>query len=63
MQVVPEGATEKFLQTRRADQERALALLRKDPGLQELQVMQAPLFDLEVRGLAALKYFGDQIWK
>ena len=62
-QVVPETATEKFLETRRADQERALKLLNADPGLSELQVMLAPLFDLEVRGVPALRYFGDQIWK
>mmetsp|Transcript_4879 Transcript_4879/g.13611 ORF Transcript_4879/g.13611 Transcript_4879/m.13611 type:complete len:760 (+) Transcript_4879:198-2477(+) len=62
-QVVPESATERFLEARRKDQERALQTLRGDPGLNTLQVSLAPLFDLEVRGLAALRYFGDQVWK
>lgn len=52
-----------FLNTRRKDQERALQMLASDPGLAQLQLMRAPLFDLEVRGLPALQYFGDQIWK
>jgi len=62
-QVIPDSATMAFLNTRRKDQEKALAMLAADPGLGQLQLMQAPLFDLEVRGLPALQYFGDQIWK
>lgn len=62
-QVIPESATSAFLITRRKDQERALKMLASDPGLSKLQLMRAPLFDLEVRGLPALQYFGDQIWK
>ena len=27
------------------------------------QVVEAPLFDLEVRGIPALQYFGQQVWK
>jgi len=63
LQVIPDSATMAFLNTRRKDQEKALAMLAADPGLGQLQLMQAPLFDLEVRGLPALQYFGDQIWK
>ena len=37
------------LQTRRADQQRALERLRADPELGQLQLIEAPLFDLEVR--------------
>jgi len=62
-QIVPDNAGDKFLKTRRADQQRALQILRQDPELGSLQVMLAPLFDLEVRGLAALQYFADQIWR
>ena len=29
----------------------------------ELQVTEAPLVDLEVRGVPALQYFGSQVWK
>lgn len=37
------------MQTRRADQQRALERLRADPELGRLQLIEAPLFDLEVR--------------
>ncbi|MEW5306530.1 MAG: hypothetical protein WDW36_008988 [Sanguina aurantia] len=62
-QVVQAGATEKFLASRRADQQRALAGLRSDPGLAELQLITGPLCDLEVRGVPALTYFGNVVWK
>jgi arsenite-transporting ATPase len=61
-QVVAPEATEKFLQRRRADQRRALELLRHDPELARLQVIEAPLLDLEVRGAPALQYFGGIVW-
>jgi hypothetical protein len=47
---------------RRGDQQRAITLLRADAGLQSLHVIEAPLLDLEVQGVPALKYFGDQVW-
>ena len=28
----------------------------------ELDIIQAPLFDLEVRGVPALQYFGSKVW-
>lgn len=56
-------ATEQFMQSRRKDQQRAMAMLRADPGLQSLNVVEAPLLDLEVRGVPALRYFGQQVWK
>jgi arsenite/tail-anchored protein-transporting ATPase len=49
MQVVSQSASDKFLAARRADQQRALAHLREDPGLAGLQLITGPLFDLEVR--------------
>jgi arsenite-transporting ATPase len=57
------SATEKFLAQRRADQQRALVRLRADPGLASLQVIEGPLFDLEVRGVPALQYFGSVVWR
>ncbi|KAF5827661.1 anion-transporting ATPase-domain-containing protein [Dunaliella salina] len=62
-QVLQDNATEKLLATRRADQQRALSHMREDPGLKELQVIQGPLIDLEVRGVPALMYYGSQVWK
>ena len=32
------------------------------PACRELDVMEAPLFDLEVRGVPALQYFGSRVW-
>lgn len=62
-QVVPANAGAQFLSRRRQDQQRALVHLREDPGLASLQVMTAPLVDLEVRGVAGLQYFGNIVWK
>ncbi len=96
-QVIQESATQGFLAQRRRDQQRALQLLREDPGLRhapaparapragaaamphrlhllsaalgcarggrELQLTEAPLVDLEVRGVPALQYFGNQVWQ
>ncbi|CAL8465589.1 g5125 [Coccomyxa elongata] len=61
-QVLKEDATEKFMATRRREQQRALQKLREDAGLGELDIIEAPLFDLEVRGVPALQYFGGQVW-
>jgi arsenite-transporting ATPase len=62
--VVREEAGEKFLAAKIADQQRALQDVRSDnPGLGELQLITAPLFDLEVRGVPALQYFGSVVWK
>lgn len=62
-QVLNPDVTEVFLKTRRRDQQRALERLYADPQLRSLQVIEAPLFDLEVRGIPALQYFGQQVWK
>jgi anion-transporting ArsA/GET3 family ATPase len=62
-QVVAEGATQQLLKMRRQDQQRAMQLLRDDPGLAGLQLVEGPLLDLEVRGLPALQYFGGVVWK
>lgn len=45
------------------DQQRALQLVRSDPELSHLQVIEAPLFDVEIRGVPALKFMGDVVWK
>ncbi|KAG2424744.1 hypothetical protein HYH02_015126, partial [Chlamydomonas schloesseri] len=65
-QVVQANATDKFLAARRADQARALHHLEEDKGpdgLASLQLIKAPLCDLEVRGVPALQYFGNVVWK
>jgi arsenite-transporting ATPase len=44
------------------DQRKAMEMLDIDSGLRTLKRIEAPLFDLEIRGVPALKYFGDQVW-
>jgi arsenite-transporting ATPase len=62
-QVLQPGARAAFMETRRRDQQRALWGLREDEELGKLQVIEAPLFDLEVRGVPALLYFGARVWR
>lgn len=53
----------RFCDTKRKDQQRARQLIRDDTqGLSSLQQVEAPLFDLEIRGVPALRFFGDQVW-
>jgi arsenite-transporting ATPase len=63
VQVLLPNVTDSFLKTRQRDQQHAMERLREDPELQQLQVIEAPLLDLEVRGVPALQYFGQQVWK
>ncbi|CAN0916437.1 ATPase GET3B [Linum grandiflorum] len=53
----------KFCAMRRKDQTRALDMIEKDPGLSGLKMIKAPLFDAEIRGVPALKFMGDMVWK
>ena len=60
---VDDSATESFMKNRRQDQQRALKFLQEDAQLKELNVIQAPLLDLDVMGLPALQYFGSLVWQ
>ena len=62
-QVVGPDAGERYLAMKLKDQERALELISGDPGLGGLRRLQAPYLDLEVRGVPALRYFGDVLWR
>jgi len=42
---------------------RALDIVQNDPELSSLLMIQAPLIDVEIRGVPALKFLGDIIWK
>jgi len=42
---------------------RALDLIQNDTELSSLLMIQAPLVDVEIRGVPALKFLGDIIWK
>jgi arsenite-transporting ATPase len=42
---------------------RALDMIQNDPELSSLTLIQGPLVDVEIRGVPALKFLGDIIWK
>ncbi|KAK4761242.1 hypothetical protein SAY87_006135 [Trapa incisa] len=63
-QVLPPSASDcKFCAMKRKDQMRALEIIQNDPELAGLNMIQAPLVDVEIRGVPALKFMGDIIWK
>ena len=61
-QVLSDGAGEAFIKARVRDQDRALALMDADPRIASLPHGRAPMLDLEVRGVPALRYFADVAW-
>lgn len=42
---------------------RSLDMIQSDPELSSLMVTQAPLVDVEIRGVPALQFLGDIVWK
>ncbi|KAG8494926.1 hypothetical protein CXB51_012397 [Gossypium anomalum] len=53
----------KFCTTKRKDQMRAIDMIRNDPELANLRIIEADLVDLEIRGVPALKFMGDIVWR
>ena len=45
------------------DQKRAMDMVAEDVNLKTLEIVQAPLLDLEIRGVPALKFMGDLVWR
>ncbi|KAK9995841.1 hypothetical protein SO802_020527 [Lithocarpus litseifolius] len=63
-QILPPSASDcKFCAMKRKDQSRALDMIRDDTELSSLELIQAPLVDVELRGVPALKFLGDVIGK
>ncbi|XVE99288.1 hypothetical protein REPUB_Repub03eG0185600 [Reevesia pubescens] len=63
-QILPPSASDcKFCAVKRKDQMRALEMIHDDPELSNLRLIQSPLVDMEIRGVPALKFMGDIIWK
>ncbi|KAI3843234.1 hypothetical protein MKW92_010466 [Papaver armeniacum] len=63
-QVLPASASDcKFCAMKRKDQKRALDMIEKDPELSGLRLVQAPLVDVEIRGVPALTFMGGIVWK
>ncbi|XP_074358214.1 ATPase GET3B-like isoform X2 [Apium graveolens] len=61
-QVLPPSASDcKFCAMKRKT--RALDLIETDPELSALTVVKAPLVDIEIRGIPALQFLGDMLWK
>ena len=42
---------------------RAIETIHNDSELAGLRLCQAPLLDMEIRGVPALKYMGDMLWR
>ncbi|CAK9867498.1 unnamed protein product [Sphagnum jensenii] len=62
-QILPPSSSDcKFCAIKRKDQKRAMDMVAQDPNLRALQVIESPLFDLEIRGVPALKFMGDIVW-
>ena len=51
-----------FCTVKAKDQRRAMEMLDEDAGLRTLQRIEAPLFDMEIRGVPALQFMGGQVW-
>ncbi|KAJ0704523.1 putative arsenite-transporting ATPase [Helianthus annuus] len=63
-QILPPSATDcKFCSMKRKDQMRALDMIRSDPELGSLVLTEAPLVDVEIRGIPALQFMGNMVWK
>nr|KJB73536.1 hypothetical protein B456_011G238300 [Gossypium raimondii] len=61
-QILPPSAFDcKFCAVKR--KMRALDMIRNDPELSSLKLIQSPLVDMEIRGVPALKFMGDFVWK
>ncbi|XP_010939486.1 ATPase GET3B isoform X1 [Elaeis guineensis] len=63
-QILPPPASDcKFCAMKRKDQMHALEMIQNDPELKGLKQIQAPLVDVEIRGVPALRFMGEMIWK
>ncbi|KAG1342505.1 ATPase ARSA1 [Cocos nucifera] len=63
-QILPPSASDcKFCAMKRKDQMRALEMIQNDPELMSLKQIQAPLVDVEIRGVPALRFMGEIVWK
>ncbi|KAH9703828.1 ATPase get3b [Citrus sinensis] len=63
-QIIPPSASDcKFCAMKRKDQMRALEMIKSDSELSSLMLIEAPLVDVEIRGVPALRFMGDIIWK
>ncbi|GFR49978.1 hypothetical protein Agub_g12120 [Astrephomene gubernaculifera] len=62
-QVVGPAQGDAYLRLKMRDQVAALEMVAADPGIRPLRKVIAPMVDVEVRGVPALAYFGNVVWK
>ncbi|XP_047316194.1 ATPase GET3B-like [Impatiens glandulifera] len=63
-QILPPSTSDcKFCAVKRKDQMRALDIIKKDSELSDLNLIEAPLIDMEIRGVPALQFLGDIVWR
>ncbi|CAL5068201.1 unnamed protein product [Urochloa decumbens] len=63
-QVQPPSASDcRFCAAKRREQARAFSAIREDSELGGLKLVQAPLLDVEVKGVPALRFLSDSVWK
>lgn len=62
-QILDEKTSESFFKNQYNDQQKALAFLKSNNSLGGLDILESPVFELEIRGVAALQYFGDVVWR
>ncbi|XP_058729768.1 ATPase GET3B-like [Vicia villosa] len=62
-QVLPPTSDCKFCSMKIKDQMRAIETIHNDSELSGLTLFQAPLVDMEIRGVPALKFMGDKLWR
>ncbi|KAM0936422.1 putative arsenite-transporting ATPase [Dioscorea sansibarensis] len=63
-QILPPSSSDcKFCAMKRKDQMRALDMIQNDPELRSLRIIQSPLVDVEIRGVPALRFMGEMVWK
>ncbi|KAJ0960678.1 hypothetical protein J5N97_001432 [Dioscorea zingiberensis] len=63
-QVLPPSSSDcKFCAMKIKDQMRALDMIQNDPELMSLKIIQSPLVDVEIRGVPALRFMGEMVWK
>ena len=51
-----------FVKSRMREQEQALARLEGDDATSSLEIREAPVINMEVRGVPALEYFSSLVW-
>ncbi|KAE8729483.1 hypothetical protein F3Y22_tig00003715pilonHSYRG00263 [Hibiscus syriacus] len=61
-QILPPSVSDcKFCTTKRKEQMHAIEMIRNDPELANLRIIEAPLVDLEIRGVPALKFMAFEV--